>query len=454
MIGLIRKNAATILLVILIIILFVWGSERQGSLVNTNMRSTDQSAYMDYAKELARSNLQYVGDRNRMPIYPGLMSFFYRQEMTNKDFFQLGKDIGITITLLVSSLTFFVFRRVSTNLDASIATLVAMFTVLSYKAAYFQAEVLFYGINLLLFYLLFRLIRKPQMGAAVLAGITAGLGHLTKASILPALLLAGVLVVLRGTDIFWRDNQAATSRATSSDKARHLLTHLGYASILLICFLVVVFPYIRTSKERFGHYFYNVNSTFYIWYDSWQEVESGTKAHGDRQGWPDMPEEQIPSFQKYLQEHSTRQIAERFFQGLITLWQRVTHSYGYAEFLLFYMIAIMLFLGQNWVQTWSILRRANPWVILFVVGYFFGYILLYAWYTPIADGNRFVLALYLPGMLVLQLLLSAAQSNNLEFIFGGRRLPATAISPFILLFLVAYLLTTFPDRVSTMFGGS
>ena len=159
-------------------------------------------------------------------------------------------------------------------------------------------------------------------------------------------------------------------------------------------------------------------------------------------------------FQKYLQEHTTPQIAERFFQGLLTIWERVTDSYGYAEFLLFYLVAIMLFFGQNRAQTWSILQRASPWVILFVVGYFIGYILLYAWYTPIAEGNRFVLALFLPGMLVLQTLLSAAQSNNLQFSFGGRRLPATTISPFILLFLVAYLLTIFPDRVSTMFGGS
>jgi hypothetical protein len=259
---------------------------------------------------------------------------------------------------------------------------------------------------------------------------------------------------LRGTDILWGDHQATKSPFSPSDKVRHLLTHLGYAAILLICFLVVVFPYIRTSKEHFGHYFYNVNSTFYIWYDSWQEVESGTKAHGDRQGWPDMPKDQIPSFQKYLQEHTTRQIVDRFFQGLLTLWERVTHSYGYAEFLLFYLIAIMLFFGQNRAQTWSILRRANPWVILFVVGYFFGYTLLFAWYTPIADGNRFVLALFLPGMLVLQSLLSAAQSNDLQFVFWGRRLSATAISPFILLFLVAYLLTIFPYRVSTIFGGS
>ena len=449
-----KKNAAYILLALAISLLFVWGSSRQGSLVNTDMGSTDQSAYMNYAKELARSNLQYVGDRNRMPIFPGLMSFFYKSEMTNKEYFQLGKEIGIAIALLVSMESFLLFRRVSTNLDAFAATLVAMFTVLVYKAAYFQAEVLFYGINLLLFYLLLSLIRKPQIGTAALAGITAGIGHLTKASILPALLLTGLLLILRATDIFWHDHQVTKSRLTRSDEMRHLLAHLGYTAILLVCFLVVVFPYIRTSKERFGHYFYNVNSTFYIWYDSWQEVEQGTKAHGDRQGWPDMPEEQIPSFQKYLQEHTTRQIAERFFQGLLTLWDRVTHSYGYIEFLLFYMIAIVLLFGQNWAKTWSILRRANPWVILFMVGYFFGYLMLYAWYTPIAAGNRFVLALFLPGMLVILSLLSAAQSNDLQFNFWGRRLPATAISPFVLLFLVTYLLTSFLDQVSTMYGGS
>ena len=34
----------------------------------------------------------------------------------------------------------------------------------------------------------------------------------------------------------------------------------------------------------FGQYFYNVNSTFYIWYDEWGDAIKGARAHGDRVG--------------------------------------------------------------------------------------------------------------------------------------------------------------------------
>jgi hypothetical protein len=328
-----------------------------------------------------------------------------------------------------------------------------MFTVFAYKAPYFQTEVLFYGIGLVLFYLLLSLIRKPQIRTAVLAGITAGIGHLTKASVLPALLLAGLCLLLRGATSFRRVHHPADAGSAPSWKAHYLLTHTCYAMILLGCFLLVVFPYIHTSKERFGHYFYNVSSTFYMWYDSWEEVMQGTRAHGDRQGWPQMPEEQIPSFWKYVREHSLRSIGGRLFRGLLNLRGHIIRSYGYAEFLVVYVIAMVLLFGQNVARTRSILFGTHPCVPLFVLGYFLGYTMLYAWYTPIARGNRFVLSMFLPALLVLLSLLSRAQSDDLHFVCLGRRLPALAISPFVLLFLMAYLLIVFPHRVSTMYGG-
>ena len=65
--------------------------------------------------------------------------------------------------------------------------------------------------------------------------------------------------------------------------------------LIVFTFLAVEYPHISNSKRIYGHYFYNVNSTFYIWYDSWDDVMQGTRVHGDRVGWPDMPEDQIPS---------------------------------------------------------------------------------------------------------------------------------------------------------------
>jgi len=448
----IKKYLAPGLLLALVIIAFVWAAKQQSELLNIDMEATDQSAYMEYARNMAQTNLHFVGDRNRMPLYPGLMSFFYKQGMSDQDFFEVGKNIGIAIGLIVSAVTFFLFNRVSNTVDALVGTLVTMFTVVVYKSPYFQSEMLFYGLNLILFYLLLSLIRDPQIKTAAFAGVVGGIAHLTKASVLPAILLAVVLIIIRGV-IYWRQQDVDTQLKSYSRK-RYMLNHVGYACALLGLFLLVIFPYIQTSKERFGHYFYNVNSTFYMWYDSWEEVKEGTRAHGDRVGWPDMPEEQIPSMQKYIREHSLYEMGRRIMKGVILLGGKIFQSYGYAEFVLAYTIALALLFIQNRKQVFHLLRQTNPCVLLFVFGYFLGYVILYAWYTPIATGLRFVLTLFLPAMLLIVWLLAYAQEHNLAMNVLGRRVTALEVSPAILLFLAVYMFTVFTSNLTTLYAGS
>ena len=86
-----RQTLLNVFFLVSMIALFIWGASRQSMLVNTNMHSTDQSAYMDYAKNMARTHFQFVGGRNRMPIYPGFMSLFYRQGMSDEDFLKIVK---------------------------------------------------------------------------------------------------------------------------------------------------------------------------------------------------------------------------------------------------------------------------------------------------------------------------------------------------------------------------
>ena len=190
-----RQVLKTAILMLLSILLFLWGSERQASLVNLSMHSTDQSAYMHYAKELARTDFAFVGGRNRMPLYPALISLFYTDGMTDEEFFERGKRVGIALGIIVLALVFVIFRWSGHIEDALTVTLVAMFTIFVYKSPYFQPEVLFYGIGLLLFGSLLELIRRPNLSTAVLAGCVGGVAHLTKASVLPSLLLASACLV-------------------------------------------------------------------------------------------------------------------------------------------------------------------------------------------------------------------------------------------------------------------
>lgn len=448
-----RSKLALLPLLGLSAVLFVWGAKQQGRLVNTDMHSTDQSAYMTFAQRVAETNFRYTGDRNRMPLYPGLMSFFHKEGMSDEDFFERGKNVGIAIGLVGLIIVFLLFSQISEPLDALTGTVVTMFTVFAYKSPYFQAEALFYTINFLLFYLLLSLVRKPQILTAVFAGLIGGLGYLTKASVLPAVILAAMLVLVRGAIDLWRQYHGAETSPFNYSRSRFVLNHLCYVTVFLGCFLFVIFPYILQSKVRFGYYFYNVNSTFYIWYDSWAEVKQGTRAHGDRIGWPDMPADQIPSFSKYWREHTLGAILRRFTRGFRDIWNTVTRSYGYADFLLVYSIAIVLIIVKNRSPVLTRLRRAHPSVILFVAGYFLGYTSLYAWYTPIAGGNRFVLSLFLPAMLMILRALTYLQRHNLRCNCFGKEISPSSVSVTVLLFLSSYVLTVFSHRISSMYGG-
>ena len=433
---------------------FIWGANSQSSLVNTNMQEMDQSAYLDYARNLAETNYTFVGDRNRMPLYPALMSLSYKPGIPDDVFFDRGKKLGIVIALLGLLFTYLIFYKVSNKLHALTGTLVAAFTVFVYKAPYFQAEVLFYPIGLLLFYLLISFISKPNVKTAALAGIVGGIGHLTKASVLPAVLLAALVVFVHGVILQWRQNRDADITDTEPQDSFTLWKVISTIIILLFCFLVIVFPYIQTSKVHFGKYFYNVNSTFYIWYDSWEEAELGTKAYGDRQGWPDMPAEDIPSLKKYLSEHTLGDVANRLLCGFCGIQERTFQSYGYVEFMIVYGIALILISYQNkdmWLNLFS--QQEFPYVLIFVMGYFLGYLLLYAWYHPIAGGNRFVLSLFLPALLLITRMLSYAQEYQLHFSILDIKVSASSVSVFVLIFLISYLIVVFPNRISTMFGG-
>jgi hypothetical protein len=166
-----------------------------------------------------------------------------------------------------------------------------------------------------------------------------------------------------------------------------------------------------------------------------------------------MPEDQIPSFQKYIQEHSKRAIANRFINGLMNLWEWAATSYGYAEFLAIYIVLAALFIIQNLDWARSILTRTCPSLLVFILGYFSGHTLLYAWFSSIATGTRFILSLFLPALFVLISIISRAQSDDLKINIFGKEFPASSISQFMLLILIAYLLMIYPARVSNMFGG-
>jgi hypothetical protein len=392
------------LAVVAILGLYTYGAFEQMQDVNLDRVNVDQSAYMNYGRKLRESGYTHVGNRNRMPVYPLLLSRIYQPGMSDEAYFFRGKVFNVLLSLVVLAGVLWIFTREISKFLAINLVLVIMFGVFMYKAGYVQVELLFYGINFLLFVLMWRMLRSPHptYQSAVVVGVVAGLAHLTKASILPGLLLfLGFGLIKWGvrTESARRRLPSQSLTATIRSLQPTLSSILAFL-LVGVMFLIVVSPYIITSKRVFGRYFYNVNSTFYMWYESWEEASEGTKAHGDREGWPDMPASEIPSPQKYLHEHTLGQILHRFYTGGLKTWESVRTSYGYHIYLYVYGPVFILGVIANRKRVWTLIRRDSiPY--LFLTAYFLAYGLLYAWYAWITWGNRFVLSQFTPLLFVI-----------------------------------------------------
>ncbi len=400
---------------------------------NINIEGRDQSAYLNFAKKMVESGYAYTGGRNRMPVYPFLLSLLYKPGMTDAQFFTLGKTFNLLLSLFLLAALFFLYQKQLPWFLALTLTLILAFTVFMHKAGYVQTELLFYVLNFAAFVLLLQTLRTPHWQGGVLAGALLGIAHLTKASVLPALILFVVFALFAAAmeaSLAFRKN--ASPKAVWNDALKRQLIATG---LTVITFLVIIYPYIRVSKAVFGHYFYNVNSTFYIWYDSWDEVKTGTRAHGDRVGWPQMPADEIPSGQKYLCEHTPSQILERFAAGFRGLWQEARVS-RYFKYLIVFM-TLLVVAGIFGLKRWrSWLTTANAAAILFASTYFIAYLILYAWYYPLvvgSDSDRFVLTLLLPFLLSASLVIIAQLPSHLFKRFSTVTIFSLLLIPLLLL---------------------
>lgn len=422
------------------------GAVRQMNEVNLDPDVTDQDAYIAYARELRASNYTYIGDHNRMPLYPVLQSLFLEPEMKRREIFIQGKLINLYLSLpLLAGIAWMLNRRFS-GLHTLNLMLVTGFMVFLFKAGWFQAELLFYFLNFCLFVELLQLLNKPSYPLAILTGVTAGLAHLTKASILPGLAIFGLVWAIQ---LGWG---WLRRKETPARSARERAPQLLAGPLTALIFLAVVFPYISTSKRVFGQYFYNVNSTFYIWYDSWEEARLGTRAHGDRVGWPDMPPEEIPSLGKYLREHTAGQIAGRFINGARLVGEEVAHSYGYLPYVLIYT-GLLALAALRYPRQALALGRAHAGLLLFSVVYFIVYALLYFWYAPIAFGNRLVLAQFLPLMFAISAGLHALLKDKSLRLAGSQIALLDAANLLILAFLVVDIYAVLTVRAGALIGG-
>jgi 4-amino-4-deoxy-L-arabinose transferase-like glycosyltransferase len=406
------------IVVMVLAILSVYGLEAQArrEVIVTPANQSDQAAYLAFAQQMHDSGYTVIGRRNRMPVFPFLLSLIYRPGLSETQFLTRAQSFNINLSILILLLLFLIFRKFFPTFYALALLVMTTFGVFIYRSGVVQTEVLFYFLSFCSFLLLVRMLTAARWWLAILSGATTGIAHLTKASVLPALALWAAVFL---GQIFWN------SHARPNTGWHDILRRLGLLLLVIGVFGAVIFPYIRTSKQIFGHYFYNVNSTFYMWCDSWPEAVAFTKAYDNSAGGRNFPPDQVPSPARYWREHSAAQIAERFGHGLKTLATRSAKATGYYKFVLLFVLTAA---GLAWRQRQRACRliAEKPFAAIFCALFFFCYVLLFAWYDAIVTDSRFILSLFLPFVFVASMFLLGLGKDR-TFAIAGRRISFTEL---------------------------
>jgi len=353
---------------------------------NTTFMSSDQNAFIITAKKAHQSNFSYMGNGNQMPLSAYMQAVFYTPEMSDEVFFEQGKQRNIILSLIFLIILFFVFRNYLSLKRTVIITMVVATSAFIFRSPYFTSEVLYYFLSFLSVLFMGKMLIKPSFGLSIISGIFLAFTHLTKASILPAIIAFVFVFLLNFLVVFIKN------------KKRHFSWQpLLQLSLLLITFLVILFPYLNKSKEKYGKYFYNVNTTFYMWHDDFIEAKQDENILKYIQDRHSVSSEELPSFKKYLNEHSWIEIQTRVVDGFKAQLFYLNRPGTKLNYLLLYasILALMLLtlkkeiINKIMCEHWKI----SIFFLLNWGGYFF----LNAWYSPIsAGGGRFVYALFVP----------------------------------------------------------
>jgi hypothetical protein len=378
--------------------------------MNIDLTVSDQSAYMRFIKEARRLDFNYTGDHNRMPLYPFIQALFYSPDMDDLELFELGKHYNLILSIVLLVCLFIVLFWLFGFFRSYLFILIIAFSLFIFKAVYVQAEILYYSLSALSFVLLLMMLTRPTWLRSIATGIIVGLAYLTKGTILSSLplfaVLYGVQLVLFGVQE--KINHNKERLITFTQRAAYLL-------VVLVLFALVIFPYAQALKLRFGHYFYNVNTTFYIWFDDWQMAIEEEAKHNFVNQWPShLTDDELPNLRNYLREHSSQQIVDRFVSGFEGQFRNIFDKpFSVTNYWISYLIILMMGILIN-IDNFRMFVKSNWVTLLFVILYFAGYLIAFAWYCPIACGRRFTYALYIPFLIVIFLVMRELVKNQIR----------------------------------------
>jgi hypothetical protein len=362
-------------------------------LLNADFDQIDQGAYLNASSWLIESNFTNLGDRNRMPIFPLLLILVHND---NKSiFFINAKLFNIFLSLLFLIILFYINKKYLGSFAALNFVLIAAFGLYIFRAPQAQSEPLFYFLYFLSFLILNSFLIKPTLLKAFLGGITLGLAQLTKSFILSLFILFIVLfsfkiiikslILLKNKNFLWR----------------RWFSQILFLILTIFYYLLIISPYLIQTKLITGRYFFNLNSSYYMWYDSWADCQKDINFYQKLSYSNNIDHSLIPGPIKYLKTHSLPQIKNRLTFGLATLYRDISfppENLDYHNFSFFVPILGIILLILIFVYPAGFFQIVSKYFLslIFSLTVFIFYLLLIAWYVPIADGPRFILTLFLP----------------------------------------------------------
>jgi hypothetical protein len=458
----VMRVAATALLMSGLAWFYVAGATQHAREVNNFKARGDQSAPLWGAEQIYgnRHGQQppfLVGGRNYMPVYAAYQSLFWAPWMSDEDFFELAKITNIWLSLVLLAVLGVVFYSRLPLLLATNLLMIVAFGYFIFRAGYVQPELLFYVVFFLVFLAYCRFLRvrtvKASLISGVLAGALAALAHLTKASVPP--LMAVFFLVYSASEV------ASLLRASHEPDARIRRAALRFfagrtaaAVLALACFLAVLYPYISNSKRVYGSYFYNVNTTFYVWYNDWPEASVGTRLHHDDEGWPTLPPSDIPSMQKYWRTHTVRQIANRVGGGFLDMLVGSYNTFWILKYLVLYLALALALIASN-RPAFADLIRSNRSTAWFLGLYGAVYLLAIAFYAPISGTGtmRFLQAHVAPLMFVLSSFFACKPFSDTRWSIAGTLITPAHVHLLVFVTLGLDLTFTLWPRLMSTYGG-
>ncbi|WP_145306076.1 hypothetical protein [Gimesia fumaroli] len=362
--------------------------------------NNDQAAFLSQAKSVQESGgaaalvkQLFAGEyteANQHPLYVALLSFFPDYEA--------GKRLSAMFGLLALLIFSIGIARQYGNLTGGLTGF-----LLSVNAAYCQLTGRVVCEGLLLFFiacLWLIVLRLPDLRSALkipyLAliglGLMLGLAWLTKGTAL--LLMLGLLFWLCSYAVNWNrlcsrfkkrsasKNDSAAEPTQTQTITASMKTILVSVCLLVASFAVIASPLLVRNARVYGSPTFNANS-YLMFQDEFTEPHALARQGSLSQ-----------AARNYLQTHSVATIVKREVKGL--LWQVFIflRSLGPLPFeegrLFFGLLAAPFLLVGLLSETGPARRLYLLWMLLFW--------LAFAWYLPIAAGERFLMPLLLPTL--------------------------------------------------------